>query len=152
MAAAYFASRNHSERERWISIYPAYINSKKTIAEGRRLPRDKCVENPTYQEIRDVLDSKGFQVGVENKLYPREQNKDSVTFRGRIRVQLKNDDSTPVNANYPTRKALMMCVCEMIPKLKSRTQRQGGGDSTQGQAAQASKKGGGGKGNKKGKR
>uniref|UniRef100_A0A6G5A0I8 Putative signal recognition particle subunit srp19 n=1 Tax=Rhipicephalus microplus TaxID=6941 RepID=A0A6G5A0I8_RHIMP len=112
----------------WVCIYPAYINSKKTLAEGRRLPKSQCVENPTYQEIRDVLDATGFKVGVENKLYPREQNKDSLLYRGRIRVQLKNDDSTPCNPQYPTRKALMHHICDMIPRLKTRTQRQGGAD------------------------
>jgi hypothetical protein len=27
---------------RWMCIYPAYINSKKTLAEGRRIPKDKA--------------------------------------------------------------------------------------------------------------
>nr|XP_050034780.1 signal recognition particle 19 kDa protein-like [Dermacentor andersoni] len=152
MAAAYLASKQYSDRERWVCIYPAYINSKKTIAEGRRLPKSKCVENPTYQEIRDVLDATGFKVGVENKLYPREQNKDSLLYRGRIRVQLKNDDSTPCNPEYPTRKAVMHHICDMIPRLKTRTQRQGGADQQAQGSANASKKGGkGGKG-AKGKR
>ena len=26
---------------RWICIYPAYINSRKTVKEGRRIPKDK---------------------------------------------------------------------------------------------------------------
>lgn len=60
---------------RWICIYPAYLNSKKTLAQGRRLPRAQCVENPTHQEIRDVLLTAGLHVGVENKLYPRERSK-----------------------------------------------------------------------------
>lgn len=60
---------------RWICIYPAYLNSKKTLAEGRRLPKKYCVENPTHQEIRDVLVTTGLRVGVENKLYPREKSK-----------------------------------------------------------------------------
>uniref|UniRef100_A0A023FH23 Signal recognition particle 19 kDa protein n=1 Tax=Amblyomma cajennense TaxID=34607 RepID=A0A023FH23_AMBCJ len=138
-----------STKAGWVSIYPAYINSKKTLAEGRRLPKSKCVENPTYQEIRDVLDATGFKVGVENKLYPREQNKDSLLYRGRIRVQLKNDDDTPCNPEYPTRKALMHHVCEMIPRLKTRTQRQGGAEQPAQSGANASKKGGkGGKGGK----
>ncbi|XP_065307467.1 signal recognition particle 19 kDa protein isoform X2 [Dermacentor albipictus] len=128
MAAAYLASKQYSDRERWVCIYPAYINSKKTIAEGRRLPKSK------------------------NKLYPREQNKDSLLYRGRIRVQLKNDDSTPCNPEYPTRKALMHHICDMIPRLKTRTQRQGGADQQAQGSANASKKGGkGGKG-AKGKR
>lgn len=47
---------------RWVCIYPAYINSKKTLAEGRRISKGKCVENPTFQEIRDVLDAAGLNV------------------------------------------------------------------------------------------
>ncbi|KAM7315600.1 signal recognition particle 19 kDa protein [Ixodes scapularis] len=152
MAAAYLASKQHSDRERWVCLYPAYINSKKTLAEGRRLPRSKCVENPTYQEIRDVLDATGFKVGVENKLYPREQNKDSLLYRGRIRVQLKNDDETPVNPQYPTRKAVMLHVCDMIPRLKSRTQRQAGGEQASQSGTNVAKKGGKGAKGGKGKR
>lgn len=60
---------------RWICIYPAYLNSKKTLAEGRKLSKAYCVENPTHQEIRDVLVATGLHVGVENKLYPRERSK-----------------------------------------------------------------------------
>ena len=40
---------------RWICIYPAYLNSAKTRAEGRLLPKDKCLHNPSAMEIRDVL-------------------------------------------------------------------------------------------------
>jgi len=111
--------KTHSDFERWVCIYPAYINSKKTIAQGRRIPKEKAIENPTHQEIRDVLVAAGLKVGVENKLYSRERSKE-LLFRGRIRVQLKNDDGTPVNTEYPTRESLMFHLGEMIPKLKSR--------------------------------
>ena len=40
---------------RWICIYPAYLNSAKTRAEGRLLAKDKCLHNPSAMEIRDVL-------------------------------------------------------------------------------------------------
>ncbi|KAG8276355.1 SRP19 protein [Homalodisca vitripennis] len=86
----------------WICIYPAYINSKKTIAEGRRIPKDKAVENPTHQEIRDVLVAAGLNIGVENKVYSRERSRE-VLYRGRIRVQLKNDDGSLVNKAFPTK-------------------------------------------------
>ncbi|XP_076366232.1 signal recognition particle 19 [Tachypleus tridentatus] len=139
--------KKYSDKERWVCVYPAYINSKKTIFEGRRLPKTKCVENPTYQEIRDVLDSAGFKVGVENKLYPRETNKDELIYKGRIRFQLKKDDGSPVSIKFPTRKSVLVYLCEMIPKLKSRTQKQSVGDQSH------SMQGGGKKGKgKKGKR
>jgi len=51
----FHAQRKYSEPERWICIYPAYFNINKTRAEGRLLSKDKCVANPTYLEIREVL-------------------------------------------------------------------------------------------------
>lgn len=127
---------------RWICIYPAYINKKKTLAEGRRIAKEKCVENPTPQEMRDVLSATGFKIGVENKLYTRERSKE-VSCRGRLRVQLKNDDGSLCNEQYPSRESIMYHIAEMIPKLKSR----------QTKPEQAQSTGGGGKGKgKKGRR
>ncbi|XP_018569033.1 signal recognition particle 19 kDa protein [Anoplophora glabripennis] len=111
--------KKYSDRERWICIYPAYINSKKTLAQGRKIAKEKCVENPTHQEIRDVLVAAGMKVGVENKLYSRERSKE-LQYRGRIRVQLKNDDGSLFNSEFPTRESIMNHLGEMIPKLKSR--------------------------------
>ena len=39
--------------KKWIVFYPVYINSKKTIAEGRRISISKACENPTCAEIGD---------------------------------------------------------------------------------------------------
>lgn len=123
------------------------MNSRKTLAEGRRISKDKCVENPTFQEIRDVLAASGLTVGVENKVYTREQNKDMM-FRGRVRVHLKNDDGTPVIPTFPTRESVLFYLGEMIPKLKTRQQKQGGSEQSQSQQSTSKK----GKGKKGGKR
>lgn len=69
------ADKGHEDIERWICVYPAYLNSKKTIKEGRKIPKEKAVENPSYQEIRDVLQASDFKIVLENKLYPREKSK-----------------------------------------------------------------------------
>ncbi|XP_028027278.1 signal recognition particle 19 kDa protein [Bombyx mandarina] len=122
MITSWNPEKKHSDVERWICIYPAYLNSKKTLAEGRRLPKSVCVENPTHQEIRDVLLATGLRVGVENKLYSRECSKEML-YRGRIRVQIKNDDGAPVNPEFPTRESVMKYIGESIPKLKTRQNR-----------------------------
>lgn len=88
---------------RWICIYPAYINSKKTIAEGRRISKDKSVENPTIPEIMEVLSTSGLKALPENKQYSRERSRE-FNVRGRVRVQIKNDDGTPSNPEYPSSK------------------------------------------------
>ncbi|KAJ8380946.1 hypothetical protein SKAU_G00017240 [Synaphobranchus kaupii] len=120
---------NPANKERFMCIYPAYVNSKKTLAEGRRIPSGKSVENPTCAEIGDVLTAAGLNVLVENKkMYPREWNRD-VQFRGRVRVQLKEEDGSLCQEKFSSRKDLMFYVAEMIPKLKTRTQKSGGGDN-----------------------
>lgn len=103
------------------------------------MPKEKCVENPTHQEIRDVLLAAGLKVGVENKLHPKERSKE-LLYRGRIRVQLKNDDGTPVNSEFPTRDSVLFYVGSSIPKLKTRQSKQSSTEQTS-QPPSVSKKG-----------
>ena len=88
------AARSLADQDRFICIYPAYLNNKKTIAEGRRIPINKAVENPMATEIQDVCLAVGLNAFLEkNKMYSREWNRD-VQYRGRVRVQLKQDDGS----------------------------------------------------------
>uniref|UniRef100_A0A5F5PZJ8 Signal recognition particle 19 kDa protein n=4 Tax=Equus TaxID=9789 RepID=A0A5F5PZJ8_HORSE len=139
------AARSPADQDRFICIYPAYLNNKKTIAEGRRIPISKAVENPTATEIQDVCSAVGLNVFLErNKMYSREWNRDA-QYRGRVRVQLKQEDGSLCLVQFPSRKSVMLYVAEMIPKLKTRTQKTGGGDQSL-QQGEGSKKG---KGKKK---
>lgn len=140
MAQAWNPSKKHSERARWIRIYPVYINSKKTLAGGRKLTKDKCIENPTAHEILDVLAATGFNVCLENKLHPRERSKE-LMYYGCVRVQLKQDDGTPVRSEFPTRDSLLSHLGTMIPKLKSRQGKQSSSDPSSQSSASSSKKG-----------
>ncbi|VVC40209.1 Signal recognition particle, SRP19 subunit [Cinara cedri] len=128
--ASIYDERKPSDRSRWICIYPAYLNCKKTLAEGRVVPKKYAVENPTYQEILEVVKASGFNADVENKQYSRECSKE-FAFRGRIRVQLKNDDGTPVNQTFPSRISLMKHCGVQIPKLKSRVMKATGPEQHQ---------------------
>lgn len=139
------AARSPADQDRFICIYPAYLNNKKTIAEGRRIPINKAVENPTATEIQDVCSAVGLNAFLEkNKMYSREWNRD-VQYRGRVRVQLKQEDGSLCLVQFPSRKSVMLYVAEMIPKLKTRTQKSGGADPSL-QQGEGSKKG---KGKKK---
>lgn len=117
------ANKKHSDRERWICIYPAYINSKKSRQEGRKVAKENAVDNPSYQEIKDVLGVTGLAFLVENKLYPREKSKE-IQCRGRIRVQIKNDDGKPIKGEFATRDSVLLYLGKSIPQLKSRQNRQ----------------------------
>uniref|UniRef100_A0A915B443 Signal recognition particle 19 kDa protein n=1 Tax=Parascaris univalens TaxID=6257 RepID=A0A915B443_PARUN len=126
MDASFNASKRYSDKCKWICIYPLYLNARKTIAHGRRISKQKAVDSPTSQEIYDVLSNTGFKVQLEkDKMHPLEPNRDP-NAKGRVRVQLHNDDGTPFNEKFPTKMSVMLYVCEMIPKLKNR---QGGGGS-----------------------
>ena len=93
--------KQHSDKEKWICLYPAYINSNKSRSQGRVMPKSCCVPDPTYLEIREVLATagEGWEPIVENKQYPRERSRE-LEFRGRIRVQLRNDDGSFKNEKF----------------------------------------------------
>ncbi|XP_056393438.1 signal recognition particle 19 kDa protein [Hyla sarda] len=129
----------YTEPDRFICIYPAYINSKKTIAEGRKIPVEKAVQNPTCVEIAEICRANKLNAIVEvDKMYTREWNRDA-QYKGRVRVQLMNEDGSPCVDKLSSRKAVMLRVAEDIPKLKTRTQKSGGGDQTV-QVGEGSKK------------
>merc|ERR1711972_1235633 len=118
-----YLNKSYSDKDRWATVFPAYINSKKTVYEGRRVPKAKAVENPTYQEIRDVLQAANFAVSVEeHKIYPRERSKEML-YRGKISVHMKNDDGTPKHPTYTNKKLMLNYLCENIPRLKTRAQK-----------------------------
>uniref|UniRef100_A0A2K6MC86 Signal recognition particle 19 kDa protein n=2 Tax=Rhinopithecus TaxID=542827 RepID=A0A2K6MC86_RHIBE len=129
------AARSPADQDRFICIYPAYLNNKKTNTEGRRIPISKAVENPTATEIQDVCSAVGLN---KNKTYSREWNR-------RVQVQLKQEDGSLCLVQFPSRKSVMLYAAEMIPKLKTRTQKAGGADQSL-QQGEGGKKG---KGKKK---
>lgn len=107
------------EHDKRVILYPNYINSKKTVAQGRRISKDKACENPQIVEMLDGC-TKGLKLPaqVEDKSYSRDW-----LIRGRIRVQLKTDDGKPLNPDIPTRTALMLRVAELVPKHPMRSKR-----------------------------
>uniref|UniRef100_A0A2K5DTH7 Signal recognition particle 19 kDa protein n=1 Tax=Aotus nancymaae TaxID=37293 RepID=A0A2K5DTH7_AOTNA len=105
----------------------------------------QAVENSTATEIQDVCSAVGLNVFPEkNKMYSREWTRD-VQYRGRVQIQLKQEDGSLCLVQFPCCKSVMWYAAEMIPKLKTRTQKTGGGDQSL-QQGEGSKKG---KGKKK---
>jgi signal recognition particle subunit SRP19 len=134
---------------RFICFYPAYIDAKKTVKEGRKIPKPLCIENPTYQEIKDVLSVTSLKCEVENKIYPRERSKE-LLHRGRIRLQIKHEDGTAINPDLATRMQIFKYVATTIPQLKTRIANpKGGGEPVV--ASSSSQQQGGSGGSKKGK-
>ncbi|CAJ1952922.1 unnamed protein product [Sphenostylis stenocarpa] len=106
--------------KKWIVMYPIYINSKKTMAEGRRIVVAKACENPTCAEIGDCCSYLKLPFAIEiDKAYPRD-----FMQRGRVRVLLKKEDGTLYNPSISSRKQLMLRVAEMVPRHHGRTKKQ----------------------------
>ncbi|KAH0685556.1 hypothetical protein KY290_017041 [Solanum tuberosum] len=81
----------------WNILYPVYINSKKTIAEGRRICVMKACACPTCTEISDCCNFLKIPCAIEfDKTYPQD-----FMQRGRVRVLLKREDETPYNPVIP---------------------------------------------------
>ena len=137
--------------QRWICIYPVYIDKNKKIPDGRRICKEKSCENPTIDEINDICKSQGFDTEIERKQHPRNSYFDNPS-QGRVRVRMYNNDHTFVNPKFKTRKELLQFIGEMIPKLKSRQAPKGAEGNVAGTdgnvGGSSSKK----KNNKKGKR
>merc|ERR1711991_13767 len=112
----------HMEQDRWTIFYPAYIDKKKTIPEGRRVAKASCCENPLPSEIMEVCDYLNLPAVLEaDKCYPRD-----ILARGRVRVMIKKADGNPVHLSINNRMKLWRVAAELIPKLQTRASGSGG--------------------------
>ncbi|XP_010521703.1 PREDICTED: signal recognition particle 19 kDa protein [Tarenaya hassleriana] len=126
--------------KKWVILYPVYINSKKTVAEGRRISLGKACENPTCLEISDCCNHLKIPSAIElDKAYPRD-----FMQRGRVRVQLKREDGTLCNPAITSRKQLMQQIAELVPRHHGRVKKQEA-QSSSSNAGTSSKSGKGGK-------
>ncbi|XP_052207572.1 signal recognition particle 19 kDa protein-like [Diospyros lotus] len=109
-----------SNIKKWMVLYPVYINSKKTIAEGRRISTSKACENPTCSEIGDCCNHLKVPFAIEiDKAYPRD-----FMQRGRVRVLLKKEDGTLYNPAIPSKQQLMLRIAELVPRHPGRNKKQ----------------------------
>ncbi|WP_276271470.1 signal recognition particle subunit SRP19 [Haloarcula litorea] len=70
-------------------IWPAAVDAERSRSEGRRVPLDLAIEEPTVDEIAKAVQQVGYDAVIErDKTYPRE-------YEPRGRVLVKNaDDAT----------------------------------------------------------
>ena len=89
-------------------IYPAYLDSTKSIPQGRRMAKALCVPEPTIEELVAICKQLRIPYVAEDKAYPR----DWLT-RGRLRVN--------ETADLSTKPALMKKICQALAETRSRT-------------------------------
>ena len=99
----------------WQIIYPVYLNKTKTFSEGRRLPRDQCVENPSVFEMAECCKFLQIPFSVEHKAYSRDYMQ-----VGRLRVLIKKK-GVAVDEKLRTKSQVMRQIAELIALLPKRS-------------------------------
>ena len=86
----------------WMCIYPVYIDSKKTKAEGRKLGKEYCVESPTIYAMLEAMEKLQISTVAEDKKHPRDQLRS-----GRLKV------------NYlGNKKELLKRIAKLVPECQ----------------------------------
>jgi signal recognition particle subunit SRP19 len=68
-------------------IWPAYLDAGLSRSDGRRVPAELAVEDPTVDEIARAVQQVGYDAVIEReKRYPREYD-----TRGRVLVRNADD-------------------------------------------------------------
>ena len=92
-------------------IYAPYIDENKTVKQGRKLKKELCCDRPYPFEIKEAIE-KGMNLpcDLEDKCYSRD-----FWERGRVRVEYKNEDGTPKNPEFPTRRSILIECARLVP-------------------------------------
>mmetsp|Transcript_40225 Transcript_40225/g.87943 ORF Transcript_40225/g.87943 Transcript_40225/m.87943 type:complete len:153 (-) Transcript_40225:77-535(-) len=110
------ADSDELDTSRWNILYPNYINSKKTVQEGRRIGIAKAAEHPHAAEMAEICEFLKIPHVLEmDKAYPRDWQ-----IRGRVRILLKTPEGAFTHPEIHTKKQVMEKMGELIPKLKTR--------------------------------
>lgn len=97
-------------------LYPAYINKAKTVANGRRIPKQFAVLDPKPKEVVDALFAlKGFQAEAEPKPYCRELDKEAVPWR------VKYTNSNPAKNNLLNKRQVLVACAKRINETRSKS-------------------------------
>lgn len=59
-----------------VVIWPAFIDSRLSRSDGRKLPRRLCVKEPEIREMDDAAKRLNLSPRVEDKAYPRRWHTD----------------------------------------------------------------------------
>lgn len=87
-------------------IWPAYLDAEKSRREGRRVPVEQSISEPSVDEIAQAVQQVGYDAVIERDVaYPREHWVDS----GRVRVK---------NAEDATKNDLVLAVAAYVTALR----------------------------------
>lgn len=112
--------RRTFEFSKFDQLWPVYIDSTKTLQEGRRVAKEFCCQDPNIAEMSEICQSLKLNHVLEPyKMYPR-----LFLNHGRIRVEILASDGSPVNPTITSKVDLLKFMGQNIPKLNSRIARE----------------------------
>jgi signal recognition particle subunit SRP19 len=94
-------------------IYPSYLDSTKTIKQGRRIGVEQAVETPSVMDLSQALQS----LHIRHVLQPYKGYSRDIT------CQWDNPGRVLVDVSNHTKKELMMKLAEKLPNLPDRIAR-----------------------------
>ena len=98
-------------------IYPSYLDSSKTMKQGRRIGVEKAVDTPTVQDLSDALAALNIRhVSQPHKGYSRDQTT-LWDNPGRVKV-----DPQALESGY-TKRSLLVELASIVEDLPSRVRR-----------------------------
>ncbi|CAD8181667.1 unnamed protein product [Paramecium octaurelia] len=104
------------ESKTWKTIYPPYIDSTLTTAQGRRLGKTNCVPYPQLMEISQCLSSLGLRHVIDQHAgFPRD-----IFKQGRIKVRLYAEDKKPYNPQVQCKHTLLQSIAKLIKSIPNR--------------------------------
>ncbi len=103
-------------RKKSIILWTVFFDSSRTRSEGRKLPKNLCVRNPTVEELEEAIKQLGLEYEVaREKKYPRIWYLD--VPQGYVRIY--KDPSLNI-----TRTKLLRMVAEKLKEIRMRKARQ----------------------------
>ena len=123
---------------RWHTIYPAYIDATRTVKQGRRVAKARCLPAPNVLEIFFACKELKIPCATELGSYPRSwwdqepAHAEPGNGLGRVRVQIRDDDGKPrttpesveprLNSDEPitNRLTLLKMICALLPEVRER--------------------------------
>lgn len=93
----------------WVTVYTTYINAGRSCSQGRKVPREVAVDNPTPRAVMEALrSSTALNYAVELKAHPK-----YFWEVGRVRVDLKDKNTGMAkDPRIQSRDALLRHICQ----------------------------------------
>ena len=102
--------------DKWKCVYTTYFNSTLTIKEGRRVDKEKCLENPNVNLLRMACTLLKLRCIVE----PIAKHPRDYFNSGRLKVELIDENGDPKNADIGTSKRkLFAMMAEKFPEAQT---------------------------------